>query len=209
MNYPTTFSEETIPLSGLKLDERGTAAMDFLADQGFEVYAGLRIADLEEIKEISQQEGVREYCPKDEGPKRFASKESTEQEWLPKGRGMMQLRALGNGALAGYGWTGPEDCTELPMCDTTFAERINERFAGRGLGGPFAIAIVSGSAALYGKRTVGLETWASNTAAVRSYLKAGAQLITTKDDVRLTQKPGPNETDGKRRDVRLFLRFPS
>lgn len=208
MNYPTTFSETLIPLQDLALDEHGSEAVATLADKGFGVYAGLRVADLDEIKAISQQEGVREYCPKDEGPKRFASRESAEGEWLPKGRGMLQLRTLGDGALAGYGWTGPEACTQLPMCDTTFAERINEQYAGRGLGAPFAVAIVAGNSALYGECLVGLETWGSNTAAVRSYLKAGAQLVTTKDDVRPTLKSATNE-DGKRRDVRLFMRFPA
>jgi hypothetical protein len=208
MNYPTTFSETLVPLQDVDLDERGQQAIDALKGRGFEVVAGLRVADLSEIQSISHEEGVREYCPKDEGPKRFATKESTEKEWLPKGRGMLQLRSIGDGALAGYGWTGPEQCEELPDCPITFAERLSERFAGNGLGAPFAVAILSGSAALYGSERVGLETWGSNTAAVRTYLRAGAQLITTRDDERPTLKPAKRETDGLRRDVRQFMKFP-
>jgi ribosomal protein S18 acetylase RimI-like enzyme len=58
---------------------------------------------------------------------------------------------------------------------------------------------------------VGLETWGSNTAAVRTYVKAGAQLVTTKDDLcpTLVDDPKiPKTADGQRSDVRQFMRFP-
>jgi hypothetical protein len=201
----TEFAHDLAPLKLAALDEIGQTALQKLNARGIEVYTGFRRQDQPEVATIAGQTGVREFCANDTN-RRFATEEMAE-EWQKKGRLFFQLRDLGRSSLIGYGWTGPERCGELPDCENTFAERLSEEVAGRGLGAPFAVVIASGSVALDVCK-VGLETWGSNTAAVRSYLKAGAELVTTRDDQRPTQNPAPHEADGKRRDVRLFMRFP-
>ncbi len=205
--FPTAFAEEPQLIVPGMLDEVGNAAVEQLAARDFEVVAGVRRADVPEITAIANQDGVLDFCPKD-AVTRFPDADIMEENWLPKagGRGMILLRRR-LGRIAGYGWTGIEPCEQLPDCTTTFAERLDERVAGQGLAAPFAVAIVSGSMAIFGAEKIGLETWGSNTAAVRTYLKAGARLVTTKDDRRPTTHPAPNETDGKRRDTRLYMQF--
>ena len=200
MAYPTGFTETLEPI------QLGTQALDQLAREGFEVTAGVRRADVAPIANIAGQLAIREFCPKDQAS-RFPD-EAAFMRWFnkPGGRGMFVLRRGDD--IAGYGWTGTEPCEQLPACETTFALRLNGQFAGRGLGAPFTAAILTGSMALFGARRIGLETWASNTAAVKTYLKAGASLVTTQDGERPTLAPTPCETDGKRRDVRLYMHFP-
>lgn len=208
MRYPDGFTREPISLDSLHLTWAGQKAIGQLHIEGFEIEAGLRRQDVADITEIAGQEAVREFCPNDL-EKRFGD-EPMAEAWLAKngGRGVFLLRHIGSRALAGYGWTGAGTCQELPDCETTFAVRLSEKFAGRGLGTPFTTAIVAGSVALFEARRMGLETWASNTAAVRTYVKAGAQFVTTSDAVRPTLHPAPNDTDGQRRDARLFMAFP-
>lgn len=213
MAYPTTFSPELVPLSEVALDARGQAAIRELGSRTLTMYTGVRRVDVSAIAAIGAQEAVREFCPND-AKKRFGDEDMMEQ-WLTKsdGRGMFLLKTDGQ-ELAGYGWTGKELCHQLPDCTTTFAIRLNKEVIRdqKGLGAPFTAAIVSGSMALYGASRIGLETWGSNTAAVRSYLKAGAELVTTQDDVRPTLQAGRGtwEEDGRllRRDIRQFMRFP-
>lgn len=208
MRYPDTFTRELVPLDPHGLSEAGQRALGQLHIEGFDVEVGLRRRDVADIAAIANQEAVREFCPNDL-EKRFGDEQMAEA-WLAKngGRGVFLLRHMGERALAGYGWTGAEITPELPDCETTFALRLSEEVAGRRLGTPFTTAIVSGSMAVFGTTRTGLETWASNTRAVRTYARAGTQLVTSRDDKRPTLRPAPNETEGMRRDTRLFMVFP-
>jgi hypothetical protein len=226
-NFPTTFSDRYLELTPDELDkyavfDQGPAtglrhnaelALATLAHKEIIVVSGLVEADVPQITAIAGQTGVREFCPKDMG-KRFPDAETIASDWLPKGRGaFLALDAANDGRIVGYGWTGPELCDELPDCETTFAVRLCEEVAGRGLGAPFTTLIVAGSMALHGAEKIGLETWGSNAAAVRSYVNAGAQLVRTRDSERETQNPDQaDRIDGKgrmlRRDTRLYMQFP-
>lgn len=189
--YPTRFEQkEIIPT----LD-------DSLRTRGFIVKAGLEAADIEEIGRIARTDSVREFCPND-AVSRFGSVSHAEK-WLAKGRGMFQLQQIGADRLAGYGWTGPEECPFIKDGETTFAVRLSPEFAGQGLAVPFTNAILLGSAALFGSKNIWLETWQSNQAAVRTYQKNGAVLIASMPSERATQT---NDT-GQRSDVRLFMKF--
>jgi hypothetical protein len=201
MNYPTGFTEK-IPLTPAILDEHGQAALGALAKKGFEVVMGIEPADLSRIGRVAGQEAVREFCKKDL-TKRVGSV-NMAGKWLEDGRGVFQLLGEGNG---GYGWTRPEECEELPDSETTFAIRIDSNLGGKGLGPLFSNAIVSGSAALFEAKRVGFESWGSNIAAFKTYRRAGAEVITAREDYRPTQRPAPNEKDGQRRDIRLFWHF--
>jgi hypothetical protein len=179
-----------------------------LKQSGFEVIAGVRMSDVPFITEIAQQKAVREFCPNDLA-KRFANREMMER-WLGKngGRGTFLLREIGTKQIRGYGWAGLSKCEQLPEYTNTFAVRLDEGVGGRGLGAPFVAAIFSGSKALYGTTGIWGETWGSNVGAVKTYLRLGAVLVTTADDWRTTLGMGPGDVYGKRRDVRLLLKFP-
>jgi hypothetical protein len=215
MNYPTTFTTELIPLREAGLDDRGVEALDRLEAGGFEVVAGLRRADLPEVTAIANTVPVREYCPNDMGKRVGDEHKAGTWQGERGGKGVVLLRRLGDKAVGGYGWTSlaPDDEKQMiPGEEVTFAERLGPIAAGRGLGALFAEAIVSGAVALHGARNVGLETWGSNTGAVRSYLRADASLVTTRDGYRPTLTPTQSEIldkdhPNKRRDVRLYMKF--
>lgn len=214
-NYPTEFSEELTSLPTSEHNPRLNYAVGKLIAAGLKVYAGVRLADQPDITAIGAQPAVVEYCPND-AESRFASGE-TMAKWLKKGRGMFLLKRAGDGALAGYGWTGPEQCDKVPQQENTFAIRLNKDvIAGKGVGKLFTMAIVAGSMSLYGARNLGLETWGSNTAAVKTYLGAGAELVTSLDSERPTLEVGKGtwwEEDANhisrlmRSDDRLFMKF--
>jgi hypothetical protein len=175
MAFPNTFADNMRPLPE-NLGEIGAATAAELAERGFVVEAGLTPYLAGAIGQIATQEHIKEYCPKDETAARFESEASTA-EWLTKngGRAMFGIgRVLGNGSRrwVGYGWTGPEESEELSDCHVTFAVRLGKEGLGNGLAVPFTKLIVIGSAALYGARDIGLETWASNKAA-KKYEDAG------------------------------------
>jgi phosphoglucosamine mutase len=201
MRFPTTFAENVSLLAPEDLDEDGQDALSLLREAGYEVVTGLRREDVPAVTAIAGQDGVREFCPKDLS-KRFGDEEMAE-EWQTKGRFFFQLRRVGQAELAGYGWTGPEPCAELPDCENTFAIRVNEADGGKGLGALFTRAIISGSKLRMGK--IGLETWASNVAAVKSYERAGAIVVERKPDTRPTINGPAGSTV---QDTRLFMYFP-
>jgi hypothetical protein len=215
MNYPTTFSPELIPLRDVITDDAGLAALEGLEAAGFEAVGGLRRVDLLGVTAIAETDPVQEYCPND--MKKRVGDESMAETWHGDrgGKGVVLLRRLGDGAIAGYGWTSPAPEDEkkmIPGEEVTFAERLGPLAAGQGLGALFAEVIVSGAVKLHGARNVGLETWGSNPAAIKSYLKAGVSLVATRDDYRPTLTPTQAEMlyskqPGKRRDVRLFMKF--
>jgi hypothetical protein len=198
--FPTTFSDELHTLEPDVLDEPGRRALGELATMGFVVEAGLRKIDVPGITEIAGQLPVRTYCWNDiEG--RFGT-ESMAERWLSKARGMMQLRHPSAAVQAAYGWEGPEWCEYLPGCENTFAVRVNKDFGKRGLGMLFSTVLVSGSAALYGARNVGLETWKSNMHAVTLYEKMSAERVTERESMRKTLD------GGRTPDTRVYMQFP-
>jgi hypothetical protein len=217
MNYPTTFSPELIPLQDVITDHAGQAAFAQLHGAGFEAFGGLRRADLPEITAIVRTDPVKEYCPNDL-EKRLADEQMTEG-WLEDGKGFVLLRRIGDKAIGGYGWTSEQKSPvdehkrpHIPGQLVTFAERLGPLAAGRKLGAPFAVVIVSTGVALHGARNVGFESWGSNTGAIKSYVRAGAVITSTADDYRPTLNPSKSEKldqdhPGKRRDVRLFGMF--
>lgn len=204
MEYPSGWGGGE-SLNAALLNDVGYAALSTLNQQDFHVTVGLRKKDLPAIQAIAGQPGVQEFCPRDSA-ERFFDTESTTR-WLYKGRGMFLLWANGAADLAGYGWTGPEHTLMLPACPNTFALRLNEVYGGNGLATPFGAAIASGSAALYGIQKLGLETWASNYAAFRTYRKIGACLVNTQRGERSTNLPVLRDEAGKRPDSRFYMRF--
>lgn len=187
--FPTSFSEASpAPFVDPLLEGR-----EFTITTGFPPEA------LTEMIPIANSEAVREFCPKD-SLERFGDGEMAER-WLKKGRELFLLRDMGNKALAGYGWTGSETSEHVPDADTTFAVRLSPAYAGRGLAPPFTRSIVASSRLLHGGSTW-LETWRSNEAAIRTYLKAGAVLVSTMD----ADRPSLEQTEPYA-DIRWFMRF--
>lgn len=206
IKFPTTYSENLIDIREFELSQSGNEAVEELARRGFYVSAGLRRTDVMDFTEIAGTDSIREYCPNDITSSRFLDQESA-QEWLKKSRGPVQLRSIGSGVLAGYGWTGPEHSNMVPEGDTTFALRLSPDFAGNGLGLPLTQIILAGSTALYGKRNIWLETWKSNRAAVATYKHAGAVERGSKDGRRPTLHPTEADIGGMREDTRLYMLF--
>lgn len=208
MPYPASFTDRPLLLSQFELNPAGVAAVEKLHQRGFEVVVGVTTADVPFITEIAQQQAVREQCPKDM-TNRFGNQDMMTQ-WLGKngGRAVFLLRDREHHTIRGYGWTGLEPCEQLPEYTTTFGVRLDERVSGQGLGAPFVAAILYGSMALFGSERVWGESWGSNVGAIKTYLKVGAVLVSTKDDWRPTLETGPGVVDGKRQDIRILLKFP-
>lgn len=208
MPYPTTFTEDLKNLTQVALDQGGAEAIAKLRQAGFEVVAGVRISDVPSITEIAHQQAVVEFCPNDV-MKRFGDLEMMEH-WLGKngGRGVFLLRETETKQIRGYGWVGLSKHEQLPEYANTFAVRLDEHVSGQGLGLPFVSAIFSGSRALYGTGGIWGETWGSNVGAVKTYLRVGAVLVSVADDWRPTLGMGQGDVYGKRRDVRLLMKFP-
>ncbi|MFA5004125.1 MAG: hypothetical protein WC498_02505 [Candidatus Saccharimonadales bacterium] len=210
-NFPDSFTENPTYIHPTNVRPSDAEPFAQLERRGFVVVAGLRESDVADLSAIAGQEGVREYCPNDIA-KRWTDIPTTEKQLAKDGgRGVFRLESLETHETAAFGWTGKSSEDEralLPMCENTFALRINETYRGQRLGRPFSRAIVAGSVALFKAKKIGLETWGSNTPAVRSYLGAGALLVTTQYDRRLTRVPELQDADGKVRDVRLYMQYP-
>ena len=203
--FPRTFVNELQPAPFYDLNARGRIAVAELGHRGIEVMVGLRQQDLPEISAIAQQEQVHEYCPADLTSRFSTTKLATK--WLQKntGRSMIQGRDIDSGTLAAYGWLGQNTIEELPDCETTFAIRLNPRsYTGKGLGTRFVEAILATGQAMYGAQKVGLETWESNTSAVRTYEKLGAVVVAQSRGERFSHY----SATGLLTDVRLFMKFP-
>lgn len=209
-DFPNTFTEAPHYIPATNIQARHAEAFLELESKGFIVAAGLSMYDVARITAIASQEGVQEYCPNDLAKRWTDIPTARKQLAKDGGRAVFRLETIDSGRTVAFGWTGKSSDEErkfLPDCENTFALRISEDYRGMGLGRPFSRAIVAGSMALYGARRIGLENWGSNTPAIRSYLGAGAVLVTTKDDRRPTRIPEQQDADGKRRDVRLYMQF--
>lgn len=209
-DFPKGFVESPYILSPNDVQLEQRVHLRQLERQGYEVVAGLRREDVPALTEVAEQEGTREFCPNDL-KLRWGNEEMAERQLAKAGgRCVLRLVRKDTGDTHGFGWTGhisEEEKQYLPMCENTFALRLHEASRGKKLGMPFSRVIVAGSMALWGARNIGLETWASNTAAVRTYLAAGAELVTTKDDVRPTLDRTKFQHERHRNDVRLYMHF--
>ena len=209
--FPTTFAETPHVIQPSDVPAKFAMTFMQLSSKGYDVVAGLDRASVPALTEIAEQEGVREFCPNDL-TRRWGNGEMAAQQLAKAGgRGVLRLVNRRDNSTLGFGWTGSiseEERALLPMCENTFALRLHEAARGKKLGEPFSRAIVAGSMALWGARNIGLETWASNTAAVKTYLNAGAPLVTTKDDVRPTLNRHNFQYQNHRNDVRLYMNFP-
>lgn len=191
--FPTTFAETTQPLPS-NLGDVGDAAVERLAEKGFEVVYGLTEYMAGSMATMAVcDKGIQEYCPKD-SQSRFATMESTKR-WLGKHGGRGVLLLLENlpddgQRLAGYGWTGLESSGS--EADVTFALRVGPAARGKKLAADYSRLIVSGSAALFDidPSNVTLETWASNIGAGRVYEATGfVETHRTEGQVRPTLQP--------------------
>lgn len=210
-SFPTSFAERIETIDG-GIGQRGDAALARLREKGFAVAAGLTEYFAGAVGVMGYQAHIREYCPKDATESRFGTLQSTEK-WLQKGggRGMfLLLRGEGNSSqLEGYGWTGVEQCEELPEHPITSAFRIGERGLGQGLGKDFVQVVVSGTNALYAHgEGIGLETWRSNHAA-GMYPKVGFVALAESHEDELRPTLDPSAAGGKVLDCRLYMGYPS
>jgi hypothetical protein len=209
-NFPTGFTESR---HVTQYDVPGKYSLPFiqLEHAGFAVVAGLTKEDVPALTEIAEQAGTREFCPNDIATRWTDKRAAKAQLGKDGGRGVLRLVSLEDDQTIGFGWTGAISDKEkgfLPDCENTFALRLHEAARGKKLATPFSRAIVAGSMALWGARRIGLETWGSNTPAVKAYLGAGAQLVTTKDDVRPTLIKENQDKNGNRQDIRLYMQYP-
>jgi ribosomal protein S18 acetylase RimI-like enzyme len=198
--FPTAFSEELQVLTPDVLDDPGRIALEELAAMGLTVRLGLRRVDVPGIAKIAEEDPVRSYCWRDLD-ERFGNEEMTER-WQAKARGMVQVDDVSVPVKAAYSWEGPEQCKYLPDCENTFAIRVSEGFGRRGIASRLTVVTLSGCAAVWGARKVGLETWGSNEHAVKAYKNVGAEEVTRQPGMR--KVPGVGEVP----DVRVYMRFP-
>lgn len=195
MNYPTDFEENTH-----LVEVSAGGAIEELRSRGYRVHYGLTKQRDGEIIDMTQEQGIREYCPNDSG-KRFKDLSAT-QDWLSKGRAVFLLLNQAD-KLVGYGWAGAGTSDHVPSGETTFAIRIGQAGQGQGLAAPFSKSIVWGSAELFGSKNYWLETWQSNGAAVHVYHKIGFNDVTQQKDER------PTADGGRLEDVRLYMSLPN
>ncbi len=209
-NFPTTFTDSPEILRG-GIGVRGDRSLQRLEERGLYVAAGLSEYYAGAVGVMGSQPHIREYCPKDATNKRFGTLTSIE-EWLQKGggRGMFLLLegAVRGATLAGYSWTGPGPCDELPDHPITSAYRIGERAQGKRLSGDFVQVVVSATNALYAPNEgIGLETWQSNKAA-SLYPKIGFELVTQAPEPEMRPSLREDAVDGKVEDLRLYMGYP-
>lgn len=197
-DFPDKFDQGTSSLPE-ELGQAGDEVATKLSERGFEVRVGLTPELADQVRVMSLEPSIREYCPKD-CSHRFKDRAAAEH-WLNKKRAMFVL--LKDGQLAGYGWAGPGTSTYAPGGQNTFAVRLGEAGQGQGLAAPFSWLIIAASAALYGARNFWLETWGSNGGAVHIYHKLGFETVDEQPDERPTK-------DGKLvADTRIYMSLPN
>jgi hypothetical protein len=206
MEYQTAYADTLAPLTAEGLAPEGVAALDRLAAHGIEVVVGLRVADMDDVARIANQQPVREFCPKDARTR--VADVPVGEGWMKDGRWVVQAKR--GDQTVGYGWVRPEECKELPKAETTFAVRLDESLAGMGLGVAFSHAIVFGGVARVGANKVGFESWAGNVGAFKTYIRGGATSVNAKNGWReTTQEPDAVIKDvPSRRDTRIWWHWP-
>lgn len=223
--FPTTFTDTPLVLTPQHVQPKHADIISGLESRGYGIVAGLREQDVQDITRIAGQPGVREFCPKDIR-QRWTNIDATRKQ-LNKdgGRGVFRLVKLVDhldpidGDTVGYGWTGKsseDERAKLPRCENTFAIRLDSAVARQGLGRRFTAGIVVGSMALFNAHNIGLETWASNVGAVKSYFGAAAEFVTGQNSERVTRNLDEavrteiidGEEIGIRPDTRYYMQFP-
>lgn len=215
-HFPNHFIETPIMVHPEDVPGKFSMPITRLNNLGLDVEFGLRRDDVPALTEIAKQTATLEYCPNDVA-RRWGNKTMAERQVAKDGgRAVMRLVSREDGSTLGFGWTGAMSDAEkehLPKCTTTFAIRLHEDAQGKHLALPFTQAIVATTMAFCRARRIGLETWGSNRGAVRTYLKAGAELVDVESSSRPTLRqrgPGVFRTDGVPHvnDVRLYMQFP-
>lgn len=216
--FPETFTTEPITVNPDEMPAELAEPFYNLQEKGFSVVIGLEPSEVPSLTEIAGQSGVLEYCARDLA-ERWGSYEMAERQLAKDGgRGVSLLKETATWDTAGFGWLGKASDEERGYTggDNTFAIRMNERFAGRGLAVDFTKALVLGGMQFFDARRIGWETWSSNPAAVNTYVRAGALLTKAVASSRPTLDPVyPLATDGKyagkhvRPDTRLYFKDPA
>lgn len=150
-----------------------------------------RSTDLEnQLITKSSQSNILKFTPRDHN-ERFTSPESIDK-WFSKGRELHWL-VSDSGDLAGIIWYGQSYLDNTATGPNyTFAIRLYDRYAGKGLAGTFmrqSLKIFAEHIRVSGAEFTGiwLKTDVVNAAAVAAYTKFG-YVETTRDDVRVTMK---------------------
>lgn len=214
-NFPNQFTEPIV-VSENDVTAKLSLPIRRLNNQGLDVVYGISRDDVPALTQIALQPSTQEYCPND--MERWGDQAKTQRQLAKAGgRAVMRLVSREDGQTLGFGWTGAMSDSErahLPRCTTTFAIRMHEAAQGKHLALPFTQAILATTIAYCRARRIGLETWGSNRPAVRTYLKAGAELVDVQASARPTlQKPGRGRgifiKDGRPHvnDVRQYMQF--
>jgi len=191
-------------------------ALELLHSKGYILSLGVREQDVAALTRIGSQLGTREYCPGDL-ERRWANINMARQYMTKNGgRAVFLLRhASDYDEIIGYGWTRAitkSDKAFLPTCNYTFGLRLDEAARGQKLAAPTTESIVAASMSLFNCRGVGLQSWQSNIAAIKSYQRAGAEITTivenqprpTLDTLKPADENGRNITI----DSRVYMYFP-
>src|SRR5665213_2849060 len=98
IGFPDKFDDITRPVTTDNLGQAGAVAAQKLAEQGYEIHAGLTPELAGQILTMSMEPNIREFCPKDSS-ERFTDQAATER-WLAKKRAAFLLfRQEANGSL--------------------------------------------------------------------------------------------------------------
>lgn len=198
--FPDHYDDALQAVPVEQMSEAGQQAVASLQGKGYEVQTGLTPEYADAIAAMSREPSIKEYCPKDSS-ERFTTRETTAQ-WLSKKRATyLLLQVLDNGEkqLAGYGWVGAKQTSQVPGGATTFSLRVGENHQGKGLATPFACALLAAAEAVYDAPHMWLETWASNAGAVHIYQKLGFTQVAEKADER------PSVSGQMVADTRLYM----
>jgi len=198
--FPASYDNELQPLPLEQMSEAGRQAVQALESKGYLVQAGLTPEYADAIHAMSQEPSIQEYCPKDSG-ERFTNRQTTA-EWLSKGRAtylLLHKRDNGSLELAGYGWVGAKQSSQVPGGETTFSLRVGEGHQGKGLAAPFSVSMLAAATATYGAEHMWLETWESNGGAVHIYHKLGFSDVAEKPEQR------PSVSGHSVADTRIYM----
>lgn len=149
-----------------------------LHENGLFVVQGLTTALAEQLVVASRQPHLSPFCEGDK-ERRFADRAHVI-EWQAQGRLALPLvRRVGDDALklSGFGWFGaktPDPELGIKGATSTFAVRLYEGALRQGNALPYTQAMIAAhQAAGFSNQGLWLESWASNTYALRAYKEAG------------------------------------
>jgi RimJ/RimL family protein N-acetyltransferase len=176
--YQTKFAEGSFTLPAHTMEVEDRDALEALSHNGYEIRYGLTAAYAGSIAVLANQSHIKEFSPKDSA-ERFTTIPDSE-DWLKKSGGVGMFILLKDDdrvqRVAGYGWTTPKVNPAIPGSQTAFEIRLGESARWQNLAAPFGRLILAGSSAIYGSRNFWLETWESNTAAVRAFHRMGFEI---------------------------------